>query len=333
MRTMPAFEHSFTPRALAFDPGRLRGLSERMLRSHWEHNYCGAIKALATVNQHLAHASLDQDSPPYIYNTLKREHLLRTGSIVFHEHYFDNLGGNGIAGAAERKIISDAFGSFDRWENEFRRIGAGLGGGSGWVVLGYNTHTHRLENYWLADHGHAPAATLPILVMDMYEHAYQIDYGAAAAKYIDAFFNNIQWETVAARLDSVDRHRPGFGAVPETHQSASATIETTAASITVDELADWRAHGTPHILIDVRRDRRRLQDGAEIAGATWLNPASWLDWKDSIARDKTVVIYCASGEEIGQGLALALRVLGVPARYLAGGYDAWLSQGHPVQKL
>ena len=80
-------------------------------------------------------------------------------------------------------------------------MGAGLGGGSGWVTLGYNLHSSLLENYWQWDHMHAPCATLPILVMDMYEHSYQMDYGAAAPAYVDAFFRNIHWETVVERLD------------------------------------------------------------------------------------------------------------------------------------
>jgi Fe-Mn family superoxide dismutase len=194
------FESATTLKPLAFDPAKLNGISERLIRSHWENNYGGSVKALATVNKHLSEALANKDTPPFIYNDLKREHLVRTGSVVFHELYFDNLGGNGEAGASERKMIADAFGSFDTWETEFRRIGAGLGGGSGWVVLGFNAHTRQLENYWMADHAHGPAATLPILVMDMYEHAYQMDYGAAAAKYVDAFFANIQWEVVAERL-------------------------------------------------------------------------------------------------------------------------------------
>jgi Fe-Mn family superoxide dismutase len=119
---------------------------------------------------------------------------------VLHEDYFDNLGGDGVAGASERQTIAKAFGSFDAWEAEFRRIGTGLGGGSGWVVLGFNQHTRQLENYWMADHAHGPVSTTPILVLDMYEHSYQMDFGAAAAKYIDAFFQNIQWDKVAARL-------------------------------------------------------------------------------------------------------------------------------------
>jgi Fe-Mn family superoxide dismutase len=197
-----AFQSSETLRPLPFDPTKVPGLSEKLLRSHWENNYGGAVKALAVVKKRLWQAMGDKDLPPYIYNDLKREHLIRTGSVVLHEHYFDNLGGGGKAGAKEREKIAQAFGSFDTWEGEFRRIGAGLGGGSGWVVLGFNEHTRQLENYWMADHASAPAATRPILVMDMYEHAYQMDYGAAAAKYIDAFFQNIQWEKVAQRLEA-----------------------------------------------------------------------------------------------------------------------------------
>lgn len=200
MTTSPAFQSQAELKPLPFDPAKLNGLSERLIRSHWENNYGGSLKALANVKARLAQAAGDKDLPPYVYNDLKREHLIRTGSVVLHELYFDNLGGSGQAGSSERQSVAQAFGSFDAWETEFRRIGAGLGDGSGWVVLGFNQHTRQIENYWMADHAHGPAATVPILVMDMYEHSYQMDYGAAAAKYIDAFFQNIQWEVVSARL-------------------------------------------------------------------------------------------------------------------------------------
>ena len=205
MSTAPAFQTSDKLTPLAFDPAKLNGLSERLIRSHWENNYGGSVKALATVKKQLTEALANKDTPAFIYNALKREHLLRTGSVVFHEHYFDNLGGSGKASTSERQSIAQAFGSFDAWEAEFRKIGAGLGGGSGWVMLGFNQHTRQLENYWLADHAHGPAATTPILVMDMYEHSYQMDFGAAAAKYIDAFFQNIQWDAVAARIASLPK--------------------------------------------------------------------------------------------------------------------------------
>lgn len=199
----PAFAIQPELKPLPFDAARLNGLSERLVRSHWENNYGGSVKALAAVKSRLAQAAGDKDLPPYVYNDLKREHLVRTGSVVLHELYFDNLGGDGAAPRAARDAIASAFGSFDAWESEFRRIGAGLGGGSGWVVLGFNRHLGQLENYWMADHAHAPAATDPVLVMDMYEHSYQMDFGAAAAKYVDAFFANIQWDTVAARLEPI----------------------------------------------------------------------------------------------------------------------------------
>jgi superoxide dismutase, Fe-Mn family len=197
---IPAFAPTHQPKPLAFDPAKLDGLSEKLIRSHWENNYGGSVKTLNAVKQKLQQALEDKDTPPFLYDDLKREHLMRTGSVVFHELYFGNLGGSGKADAEMRKAIGVAFGGFDAWETEFRKVGAGLAGGSGWVVLGYNLHTGQIENYWLADHLHAPAATLPLLVMDMYEHSYQMDYGAAAARYIDAFFRNIRWEAVAERL-------------------------------------------------------------------------------------------------------------------------------------
>jgi Fe-Mn family superoxide dismutase len=199
--TQRAFSSQTELKPLGFDPARLNGLSERMVRSHWENNYGGAVKALTVVKKQLAGALANKDTAPYVYNDLKREHLLRTGSVVLHELYFDNLGGDGKPDATGRSMLADAFGAYDTWETEFRRIGLGLGGGSGWVMLGYNLHTGQIENYWLWDHMHGPPETQPLLVMDMYEHSYQMDFGAATAKYVDAFFQNIRWEAVMARYE------------------------------------------------------------------------------------------------------------------------------------
>ena len=196
----PAFEEQRAPAPLPFDPKSLNGLSAKLLQSHWENNYGGAVKALNTIRSRLTQALNDASTPPYVYTGLKREQLLRTGSVVLHEYYFGNLGGSGKAGSDIRTKLAASFGTFDAWESEFRKIGQGLSGGSGWAVLGFNRKLKLLENYWMADHATGPVDASPILVMDMYEHAYQLDYGAAAAKYIDAFFANINWETVASRL-------------------------------------------------------------------------------------------------------------------------------------
>jgi len=80
---------------LPFDPTRLKGISEKLINSHWENNYSGAVMALNVVEQRLATMLGDKDLPVYVYGDLKREELLRTGSVVLHEHYFANLGGDG----------------------------------------------------------------------------------------------------------------------------------------------------------------------------------------------------------------------------------------------
>ncbi|OYZ19226.1 MAG: superoxide dismutase [Bdellovibrio sp. 28-41-41] len=192
-------EHKLKP--LPFNPTKLQGLSEKMIQSHWENNYGGSVKTLNGLRKRIGEAIEDKDTSPYILNGLKREHLLRTGSVILHEVYFGNLGGSGKCGTDLQNKISSDFGSFENWQNEFKKIAQGLGGGSGWVILGYNYHFKTIENYWSWDHMHSPPATVPLLAMDMYEHSYQMDYGAAAAKYIDAFIQNINWEIVEARLE------------------------------------------------------------------------------------------------------------------------------------
>jgi Fe-Mn family superoxide dismutase len=191
------YQHAAVP--LPFNAGSLKGLSEKLIQSHWENNYGGSVRALNAVRTRLSQALADPDTPPYVYNGLKREQLFRTGSVVLHELYFANLGGDGKAGADMRTRVAASFGTFDAWEAEFRKIAQGLGGGSGWVVLGFNQELKLMENYWMADHATAPAYTRPLLVLDMYEHSYQMDYGAAAARYIDAFFQNVNWDEVARR--------------------------------------------------------------------------------------------------------------------------------------
>lgn len=199
----PAFDVAHEMKPLKFDSSKLNGLSSKLIESHWSNNYGGSVRALNETNKRLAAALADSDTPAFTYNDLKREHLMRTGSVVLHELYFDNLGGNGKANSGARSLIGSVFGDFDRWETEFRKIAAGLGGGSGWVVFGYNRHFRALENYWMADHMHFPATTEPLLVMDMYEHSYQMDFGAATARYVDAFFENINWDSVMMRIESI----------------------------------------------------------------------------------------------------------------------------------
>lgn len=195
----PAFAGQHQPKPLRFDATKLNGLSERLIRSHWENNYQGSVKALNMIEQRLAAAMADKEFPAQAYSGLKREELHRTGSVVLHELYFDALGGNGQLAGDIRSALTSAYGSPEAWEAEFRRTAMSLAGGSGWAILAYNQHTRSLHNYWAWDHTNGPAASTPLLVLDMYEHSFHMDYGAAAAKYVDAFLYNVDWEAVDRR--------------------------------------------------------------------------------------------------------------------------------------
>lgn len=203
LATEKAFSYEHRPAPLKFKAAKMNGLSEKLIVSHWENNYGGSVKALNEIRKKINEFLKSKEVPAYIYNDLKREHLMRTGSVVNHELYFENLGGNGKGDGKIHKLISESFGNFTQWENEFRRIGNGLGGGPGWVILGYNKHLKVLENYWTYDHMHAAFLTEPLLIMDMYEHSYQMDFGAQAAKYVDAFLRNVNWDVVNKRLEGL----------------------------------------------------------------------------------------------------------------------------------
>jgi superoxide dismutase, Fe-Mn family len=195
-----AFRGQHQPKPLPFDPAKLKGLSEKLIRSHWENNYGGSVKALNAVEQRLDAMAREKDLPPYVYGDLKREELHRTGSVVLHEHYFANLGGDNKPGGEVLDAVKEWFGSYEAWEAEFKKTAQALGGGSGWAMLAYNLHTGEVRNYWAWDHMHNPTMGRPLLVLDMYEHSYHMDYGAAAAKYVDAFMANVNWEEVNRRF-------------------------------------------------------------------------------------------------------------------------------------
>ncbi len=190
-------KHTMAP--LPFDPKKLKGLSERLLVSHHENNYGGALKNLNKVEDELTR--ITKDTPAFTVSGLRERELTFGNSVVLHELYFGNLGGNGKAGGAIGKALADAFGSAARWEELFRATGMSLAGGSGWAILDLRLATGDLRIHWSGGHSQTPANAIPLLVMDMYEHAFHIDYGAAAAKYVDAFFANVNWEEVAGRHD------------------------------------------------------------------------------------------------------------------------------------
>lgn len=195
-----AIPMTYTVKPLPFDPKNVKGLSEKLLVSHYENNYSGAVRRLNTIAAQLAELDFAK-APVFVINGLKREELIATNSMILHELYFDGLGGGGSPNGALAEGIARDFGGFDRWRVEFAAMGKAIGGGSGWILLTYSPRDKRLINQWAADHTTAIAGGRPILALDMFEHSYHIDYGARSAAYVDAFMEVIRWETPARLYD------------------------------------------------------------------------------------------------------------------------------------
>src|SRR5215831_15585458 len=175
-------------RPLLLKPQWMNGFSERLLVSHYVNNYGGAVRRLNAIRARLA--ALDwARTPVFEINGLKREELIAAGSVILHEIYFDSLGGHGDnpptgleeppAGLAQ--ALERDFGSVTAWCAEFTTMAKALAGGSGWVILAWSERLGRLVNQWAADHAHGLPGATPILALDMYEHAYHLDFGAKAA--------------------------------------------------------------------------------------------------------------------------------------------------------
>jgi Fe-Mn family superoxide dismutase len=183
---------------LSCDPSRLRGLSEKLIVSHYENNYGGAVKRLNVIAEQLQ--ALDfAKAPVFLINGLKREELVAANSMILHELYFDGLGAAELPAQLSQALARD-FGSVERWRAEFTAMGKAQGGGSGWVLLTYSHRDAKLINQWAADHTCCLAGATPILALDMYEHSYHMEYGAKAAAYVDAFMQNINWQGASRRL-------------------------------------------------------------------------------------------------------------------------------------
>lgn len=194
---------AYAMKPLACDPARLSGMSEKLIVSHYENNYGGAVKRLGAIEEDLAGLDMAK-APVFVINGLKREQLIAMNSMILHEAYFASLGATDLP-AELRGAMARDFGTVERWEAEFVAMGKAQGGGSGWVLMTYMQRDRKLVNQWAADHTCSVAGATPILALDMYEHAYHMDYGARAAAYVDAFMQNINWASAAQAYAAATR--------------------------------------------------------------------------------------------------------------------------------
>jgi len=304
-------------------PWTLNSLSPRLIESHYENHYGGALRRLNSITEKLESLDL-ATTPPYVINGLKREELTALNSTLLHELYFASMGGEGgkPTGPIADALARD-FGSVERWKSEFVAMGYALSGGSGWVLLTYIPRDRRLINQFASEHSQAAASGIPILALDMYEHAYHIDFGANAKAYVGTFLRNIDWKGVEGRLEDATRvepprplEQPEFGDLP---------------GVAVEEVKTMLDTGRPVQFIDARPQHFVARTQDIIEGATWRDPERVKDWAGELSKSDPVVVFCAYGFHVGCKTAIALRDMGFDAKYMKGGHSAWRAIGGPVK--
>jgi Fe-Mn family superoxide dismutase len=298
-------------------PWTLNGMSERLIVSHYENNYGSAVRSLNVVRRELE--GLDTGTPGYRVLALKREELMAVGSVALHELYFGNLGGEGNKIPDQvRGILEEHFGSVAAWRREFVSAAQSLAGGSGWVLLTYSRREKRLWNQIASDHSQVAVDAAPILVLDMYEHAYHLDFGANATAYIDAFMRNIDWAAVVERMTAVRADR----ALPQEDLS-----DKNLPSLSVEELATQLAKGERVQVLDARPRHHISRTVDLMEGAIWRDPDRVEEWIGELSPEQPVAVYCAYGFHVGCNVTRALREHGFDARYIRGGVSAWYAAG------
>jgi len=303
-------------------PWLLNGLSLKLIESHYENNYGGALRRLNAITEQLE--SLDfAKTPGYVLNGLKREELVALNSTLLHELYFASLGGEGKPTRTMADALARDFGSVDRWRSEFVAMGNALGGGSGWVLLVYVPRDRRLVNQFAAEHSQVLAGGIPLLALDMYEHAYHMDFGANVKAYVDAFMRNVDWKAVAERYEDALRVEPPrplvqqeFGELP---------------GVGVDEVKAMLDSGKPVQFIDARPRHYVSRTQDIIEGATWRDPERVHEWMGELSKSDPVVVFCVYGFHVGCRTAVALREAGFDAKYMKGGHSGWKAMGGPIR--
>src|SRR5687768_16605529 len=282
-------------------PWTLHYLSHKLIESHYENNYGGALRRLNAITEELE--ALDfAAAPAHRVNGLKREQLVALNSTLLHELYFACLGGEGgQPPEAMASVLARDFGSARRWREEFVAMGNALGGGSGWVLLSYVPRDRRLINQYASDHSQSIPGAIPILALDMYEHAYHIDFGANVKAYVAAYMRNLDWKAALQRYQDAVKtepprslEQPEFGDIP---------------GVGPEEVKAMLESGKPVQIVDARPPVSLASWQEIMDGATWRDPDRVQEWAGELSKSEPVVVYCAYGFHVGCKTAITLRDL------------------------
>lgn len=295
-------------------PWTLNGISPHLIESHYEINYGGALRRLNAITQELE--ALGPNASGEAMHRLKRDEFAALNSMLLHELYFASLGGDGrVVPETMAQALERDFGSVDRWRKEFIALANALASGAGWVLLSYVPRDGRLINQTALDDGQSIAGGIPILALDMYEHAYHIDFGANSAAYVAAFMRNIEWTAVEQRHANARKVEPP----PRLQQAQFVTLPC----VSVEEVEAMIKGGASVQIIDARPKHYAAKSHDMMAAATWRDPERVDEWIGELSKDEPVITFCVYGFHIGCETAAKLREAGFDARYMAGGHSAW----------
>ena len=178
-------------------------------------------------------------------------------------------------------------------------------------------------NQYASDHGQAIAGGIPILALDMYEHAYHIDFGANAKAYVETFMRNLDWKSVEVRYEDAKRVAP----LPPLQQPEFGDLP----AVSPEAVRGMLASGKRFQFIDVRPRAAALR-GQDIAeGAQWRDPEQLQQWIGELSKSEPVVVYCAYGFHVGCKTAIKLREAGFDAKYMNSGHSGWKAVGYPLK--
>ena len=302
---------------IAVRPWTLNGLSERLLVSHYEHHYGSAVRTLNAVRSELANARCRSARLPARAPSSARS-WRRWAPWRFTSCTSATWAGKGTRSRIRwRPPSRQHFGSVRAWRREFVRAGQSLAHGSGWVALTYSRRAKRFWNQVAADHSQAAIDAAPVLVLDMYEHAYQLDFGANATAYIDTFIRNINWAAVGARMAAGRAKRRFRRKTPP-----------------MEACHHCRSRSSP------RSWPRGARSRFSTHGRATTSPGPWISWRRGVARSRPrreVDRRAEAGQAGGGLLLLRLRrgvqrdedaaSAGFDARFVRGGLAAWYALG------
>tara|TARA_Y100000310_G_scaffold38150_3_gene35778 strand:- start:26953 stop:27537 length:585 start_codon:yes stop_codon:yes gene_type:complete len=181
---------------------KLNGISEKTIAIHHNKLYQGYLKKWQEIQEKLKTADKSSANATFSeLRELKLEETFAANGVLLHEAYFDSLGGEGDPKGKIKEALIKDFGSFENWQEEFKALGMAA---RGWVILAFDFNDGKLHNYLTDLHNQGGVwGTSPLLVLDVYEHAYFIDYGSDRKSYIEDFFKNINWSVIDKKFQKL----------------------------------------------------------------------------------------------------------------------------------